>query len=242
MLPKLLTLSVIASLAATVLGSSLVKRAEFCGQYDSQTAGAYVVSNNLWGKASATSGSQCTEVNTVSGNTLAWETSWTWEGGQYNVKSYANAGLTMSAQQVSSLSSIPFSWSWSYTGSSLVADVAFDIWLSSSSSGSYENEVMVWLAALGGAGPLGSKVSTFSSAGVTWSLYVGSNGSNNVYSYVAESTVQSLSGDILPFLQNLVDQGYFSSSQYLRAVQAGTETFTGSNAVFTTSSYTVSVS
>lgn len=104
-----------------------------------------------------------------------------------------------------------------------------------------ETEIMIWLAALGGAGPLGSSVGTFASGGVTWTLYSGNNGANDVYSFVASSEVTNLSADILPFLKHLVDAGYISDSLYLIAVQAGTEPFTGSNAVLKTSSYSVSV-
>lgn len=51
-------------------------------------------------------------------------------------------------------------WSWSYTGSNLVADVSYDLFTSSSAGGSNEYEIMIWLAALGGAGPISSMNST----------------------------------------------------------------------------------
>jgi xyloglucan-specific endo-beta-1,4-glucanase len=44
----------------------------------------------------------------------------------------------------------------SYTGSDIVADVSYDIFTSSTSGGASEYEIMVWLAALGGAGPISS--------------------------------------------------------------------------------------
>lgn len=40
-----------------------------------------------------------------------------------------------------------------YTGTSIVANVAYDLFTSSTASGSAEYEIMIWLAALGGAGP-----------------------------------------------------------------------------------------
>lgn len=70
-----------ASLALAVPASSIQKRADFCDQWGSQVNGAYTTYNNLWGKADATSGSQCTGVDGLSGNTLKWHTSWSWAGG-----------------------------------------------------------------------------------------------------------------------------------------------------------------
>lgn len=41
-------------------------------------------------------------------------------------------------------------WTWSYTGSNMVANVAYDLFTSSSSTGTYEYEIMIWLAEYGG--------------------------------------------------------------------------------------------
>lgn len=103
---------------------------------------------------------------------------------------------------------------------------------------------MVWLAALGGAGPIsstGSAIATPTIAGSKWSLYSGPNGDTTVYSFVASSQITNFSADMLDFLNYLVENEGVSSSKYITSLQAGTEPFTGSNAVFTTSSYTMSV-
>jgi xyloglucan-specific endo-beta-1,4-glucanase len=118
------------------------------------------------------------------------------------------------------------------------------MYLSSSASGSDEYEIMVWLAALGGAGPIsstGSTIATPTINGVTWKLYYGLNGSMYVYSFVAESEVTSFSGDMLQFFKYLEENEGVSSSLYLIDVQAGTEPFTGT-AELTTSAYSVVVS
>jgi len=89
---------------------------------------------------------------------------------------------------------------------------------------------MVWLAALGGAGPIsstGSPIATVTINGVSWKVYVGPNGSMTVYSFVASSTVTSFSGDLLEFFKYLENNQGLSSSLYLIDVQAGTEPFTG---------------
>ncbi|KAI8955864.1 family 12 glycosyl hydrolase [Xylaria longipes] len=235
----------LAGLALATPTPTIDKRATtFCGQWDSLETGSYIVYNNLWGQDSGT-GSQCTTVNGLSGNSVAWSTSWSWSGGNYNVKSYANAVVQTSAKKISAISTIPTTWKYSYTGSNMVANVAYDLFTSSSASGSSEYEVMVWLAALGGAGPIsssGSPVATPSIAGVSWKLYDGYNGNMHVFSFVASSQVTSFSGDLKEFLSYLTSNQGMSTSQYVTSIGAGTEPFVGSNAVLTTTAYSVSVS
>ncbi|TRX97319.1 hypothetical protein FHL15_001597 [Xylaria flabelliformis] len=239
-----LTSAALAGLALANPTPTVDKRATtFCGQWDSVQTGSYIVYNNLWGQSSG-SGSQCTTVNGLSGNSVAWSTSWSWSGGQYNVKSYANAVVQTSAKQISAISTIPTTWKYSYTGSNMVANVAYDLFTSSTASGSSEYEVMVWLAALGGAGPIsssGSPVATPNIAGVSWKLYDGYNGNMHVFSFVASSQVTSFSGDLKAFLSYLTSNQGMSTSQYVTSIGAGTEPFVGSNAVLTTTAYSISV-
>lgn len=101
---------------------------------------------------------------------------------------------------------------------------------SSSATGSNEYEIMIWLAALGGAGPIsstGSPVATPTIDGVTWKLFSGPNGATTVYSFVAESETSNFSGDLLNFYKYLESSQGFPSSQYLLSIGAGTEPFTG---------------
>lgn len=230
--------------AASTPAKPLSKRAEFCGQWDTATDGNYIVYNDLWGEADATSGSQCTDIVSLDDNTLAWYTTWSWEGISYDVKSFANAEYTITAQELSSISSIPTTWKWSYTGTDIVADVAYDMFTSSSADGSDEYEIMVWLAALGGAGPIsesGSAIATPTIGDVSWSLYSGPNGDTTVYSFVASSEQTDFSGNLIDFFDYLEEYEGLSSSQYLLSIQAGTEAFTGSDAELDTSAYSVSV-
>lgn len=103
---------------------------------------------------------------------------------------------------------------------------------------------MIWLAALGGAGPIsatGSPIATPTINGVTWKLYYGPNGSTKVYSFVAANQVTSFSGDLKLFFTYLATSHGYSTSQYITSIGAGTEPFTGSDAVLTTSAYSVVV-
>ncbi|OHW90910.1 glycoside hydrolase family 12 protein [Colletotrichum incanum] len=238
-------LAVLPALALATPTPTIEKRATtFCDQWGSAVTGTYTVYNNLWGASSGT-GSQCTTLTGLSGSNLQWSTTWSWSGGQYNVKSYANAVVNISKKALSAISSIPSTWNWSYSGSGLVANVAYDLFTSSTASGSPQYEIMIWLGSLGGAGPIsatGSTIATPTVAGRTWNLYKGVNGQMTVFSFVAPSNVQNFSGDLKAFITYLVNSQGLPSSQILQSIGAGTEPFVGSNAKFTTTAYTASLS
>lgn len=101
---------------------------------------------------------------------------------------------------------------------------------------------MVWLGAIGGAGPISETGSTIANpevGGVTWDLYEGSHSQMTVYSFVAPSNIESYSGDLIEFMDYLQAEHGFDDSQLVISVGAGTEPFIGEDAVFTTSSYSV---
>lgn len=98
---------------ASPADSALEKRATtFCGSFGSETASPYIFYHNNWGASAATSGSQCTTFNSLSGTTASWSTSWTWAGGPYNVKSYSNVALEAVNKQLSAVKSIQSTWTW----------------------------------------------------------------------------------------------------------------------------------
>jgi xyloglucan-specific endo-beta-1,4-glucanase len=132
----------------------------------------------------------------------------------------------------------------SYSGNNMIANVAYDLFTSSTANGSPQYEVMVWLGAFGGAGPIsstGSPIATPTIAGVRWNLWYGSHSNMNVYSFTAPNNMQSYSGDLTAFTRYLSSNHGLPTSQILQSVGAGTEPFTGSNAVFRTSRYSVTV-
>lgn len=123
----------------------------------------------------------------------------------------------------------------SITGSSIVADVSYDMFTAASASGTNEYEIMVWLAAVGGAGPIsatGSSVGSVTVDGTVFKLYKGTNGATTVYSFVASSEATSFNGDLKLFFTYLIDYQGYSSSQYLTVLEAGTEPFTGMRSHF----------
>lgn len=117
-----------------------------------------------------------------------------------------------------------------YTGSSIVADVSYDLWLAPSAGANDQYEIMVWLAALGGAGPIsetGSPIATPTINGATWRLYRGPNGSTTVFSFVADTTIVNWNGDMKKFLDYLTANNGVSTTSVVTHLQAGTEPFTG---------------
>ncbi|KAF4314704.1 hypothetical protein G195_011702, partial [Phytophthora kernoviae 00238/432] len=84
-----------------------VSAADMCGKWRLSKAGKYIVYNNLWNQGAASSGSQCTGVDSASGSTVAWHTSYSWSGAPTEVKSYSNAALVFSKKQIKNIKSIP---------------------------------------------------------------------------------------------------------------------------------------
>jgi xyloglucan-specific endo-beta-1,4-glucanase len=222
----------------------------FCGQWDNQAVGNYILYNNLWGMSGAT-GSQCTTLVSQSGTTVAWKTVWSWSGGS-GVKSFANLALTTGLNtMLSSISSIPSSWQWDYgnTGS-IVGDVAYDIWTSNKIGASNQYEIMIWLAKYGNAAPVSSHYNSSGQPvpiasptidGASYKLYAGTVSTWTVYSFVSDRTITSFSGDLKSFFTFLINDGSISSSQYLTGLQAGTEPTSGTSATLTVTKYSTVV-
>jgi xyloglucan-specific endo-beta-1,4-glucanase len=111
-------LSVLSLALAAVSSASpdpsktLARRANFCDQWGSVTTGSYIVYNNLWGQSYDTSGTQCTGIDSLSGSTIAWHTSWSWAGTANQVKSFANVALKFTAQKLSAVNSIESTFKW----------------------------------------------------------------------------------------------------------------------------------
>lgn len=104
---------------------------------------------------------------------------------------------------------------------------------------------MIWLGSYGGAGPIsstGSKIASPKIAGTTWSLFSGPNGDTTVFSFVAPSNIASFDGDLKGFFDYLVSSQGVANTNVVTSLQAGTEPFSGTNAVFKTSAISISVS
>jgi xyloglucan-specific endo-beta-1,4-glucanase len=149
---SLLFLSSLVAAAPSVLPSERVaprQVASLCELYGYWSGNGYEVLNNLWGKDTASSGSQCTYVNGASANGIQWSSKWEWQGAPNNVKSYVYAGRQFERGiKVNSVKTMPTSISWDYDNiNSVRGNVAYDVFTAAdpnhaNSGGDYE--LMIW--------------------------------------------------------------------------------------------------
>ncbi|KAG1695097.1 hypothetical protein DVH05_020739 [Phytophthora capsici] len=233
-----------ATLAVAALVSS-TEAQQYCGRDDFKVVGDYTVYNNLWGEDNDKTGGQCTEVTGSSGSSVSWKTKFNWAGDNWQVKSYANAALKFTPKQVSAISSIPTSIDYTYTfDGHIIANVAYDLFTSSSANGEIEYELMVWLAALGGPWPLtdsGKPIKTVKIGGVEFDLFQGMNKKVKVFSYVAKKTAYKFSADLKKFFNELPANNTLPQEQFLVKLEAGTEPFQGKNGEMIVKSYSSKV-
>lgn len=105
--------SIVLAVTSVAAAPSVKRATEIsCDSFGSKEAGPYTIYHNNWGAAQATSGKQCTSFDSIDGTTVAWETSWNWQGGSTSVKSYSNAAVEKVGKQLSAVKSIPSTWKW----------------------------------------------------------------------------------------------------------------------------------
>ncbi|GMF28459.1 unnamed protein product [Phytophthora lilii] len=233
----------VASLAASVISAE-----KMCGDWDNVQVGEYTLYNNLWGKNNDPgTGHQCTSLNFVSdgSRTVGWSTEYKWGGITWNVKGYPNVGLHFKPVELANVESIPTTINYTYEYEpTTTANVAYDLFTSSTPDGDFEFEVMVWLAAIGTAWPLaseGKNIKNITVSGVEFMLNHGANGNMTVFSYVASELTENFSGDLVEFIDNLPQDVAPDAKQYLTKVQCGTESYHAESASMNVSSYTVAV-
>ncbi|MFJ9038480.1 cellulose binding domain-containing protein [Streptomyces sp. NPDC102406] len=199
-----------------------------CEAFGSTTIqGRYVVQNNRWG----TDATQCITATDTGFRIDQADGSVPTNGAPksypsvFNGCHYTNCspGTNLPAR-LSSISGAPTSISYNYVGNA-VYDAAYDIWLDPTprTDGVNRTEIMVWFNKVGSVQPVGSQVGTATVAGRTWQVWSGNNGSNDVLSFVAPSTITSWSFDVMDFVRQAVSRGLAQSSWYLTSVQAGFE-------------------
>ncbi|MGW5668266.1 GH12 family glycosyl hydrolase domain-containing protein [Micromonospora sp. NPDC003776] len=220
------------SIVAVILGGSASADTQICDQYGSTTIGGkYVVQNNRWG----TSAQQCINVTSTGFSITRQDGVGSTSGAPVSYPSifvgchYTNCSPgTNLPVQVKNISSAPSSISYNYVGGAIY-DASYDIWLDPTpkKDGVNQMEIMIWLNRQGSIQPIGSVVGNASIAGRTWEVWRGSNGSNNVISYVAPSAVPSMSFDVMAFINDTRSRGAITSDWYLTSIQAGFEPWQG---------------
>jgi hypothetical protein len=204
-----------------------------CGQWGSWSSGMYTVLADEWGASSG----QCLYVNSA-GN---WTSTSNFSGG--GIKAYPDTQIYVN-QQMSSLSAINTSFNFSAPGGANY-DWAYDCWTQNNA-----DEIMIWEQwngngpiassySCGGACPLYSNVSI---DGASWNVYQGSNGSNNVVSFLRNGQTSSGNQNALAFYSFCAAHGLLHN-QTVSYVDFGVEiTSTSGTQNFTLNSYSASVS
>ncbi|KAH7099032.1 concanavalin A-like lectin/glucanase domain-containing protein [Auriculariales sp. MPI-PUGE-AT-0066] len=234
---------VLFSLSIVSFAAAQKENQTLTGDFDCEAAGAYSLCQNLWGKSTGT-GHQNTTLIEAMGNQVSWSTEYQWDGGTNQVKSYANVEhITAKGVKLSDVSSVPSVWNWIHQApsSDLRADVAYDLWLGTTPTGSPAStessyEIMIWLSALGGASPIGSPIEyNITIGGVTWNLWSGPNSNWHVFSFIStQGDVGNFNADLNDFFAHLVKKNGVKTSLYIQSLQAGTEPFAGSAVLITT--------
>jgi hypothetical protein len=218
---------------AAVLAAAAPAQADvrICEQYGSTTIqGRYVVQNNRWGS----NAEQCINVTDTGFSIVSQQGSAATNGAPLSYPSvffgchYTNCSPgTNLPLQVSQISSVPTSINYTYTGGTYNA--SFDIWLDPTPKrdGVNQMEIMIWFNRQGPIQPIGSSVGSGNVGGRTWDVWRGSNGSNNVISYLAPSPINSWNFNVLDFINDARNRGTITNSWYLTSIQAGFEPWNG---------------
>jgi hypothetical protein len=202
-----------------------------CDQYGSTTIqGRYVVQNNRWGS----SATQCIYVTNTGFRITTQQGSAPTNGAPLSYPSvflgchYGNCspGSTL-PMQVSRIRSATSSINYRYVGGTYNA--SYDIWLDPTpkTNGVNQMEIMIWFNRQGSIQPIGSVVGNTTIGGRSWQVWRGSNGANNVISYVAPSPITSWSFSVLDFINDVRARGAITTSWYLTSIQAGFEPWNG---------------
>ncbi|GLY02539.1 MULTISPECIES: hypothetical protein [Actinoplanes] len=196
-------------------------------QWATWTNGGYTLYNNIWGSGA---GPQSIWANSYSN----WGV-WANHPNTGGVKSYPNASRSVNIK-LSSLRSASSSFNVTVPSSGAYA-TAYDIWANGTTY-----EIMLWMNKTGAVGPLGSLQTTATVGGHTWNVYSGSNGANQVFSFVRTGNTSAGTVDIKAVLDWIRTRGWYGDVT-LSTIQFGYEITSSSGGLnFVTNSYSASAS
>ena len=202
-------------------------------------AGKYLVNNNTWGKRHSPGGHESVYVSGAT-SPLSWGARYNWPVGDapYQVKAFPsiisgwhfglwsmNSGLPV---PLAARQSVTTSGSFTVTNPG-VQNVAYDCWFHRIERPGKDDkptdELMIWVARFGGAGPLGQLQGRVELGGATWEIYRGQIGWN-VFSFVRTTNATTWAIDVRDFTDYLVSvKGWMEKEKYLTSVQFGSEIF-----------------
>jgi Glycosyl hydrolase family 12 len=219
-----LALALVLGLGATSASAVVWSSTDRFGSWSS---GGYTLFNDVWGSGA---GPQTIWANSPTN----WGV-WANHPNTGGVKSYPNISKT-AGPALSALHSVSSSFNVTVPGTGAY-ETAYDIWCANNAF-----EIMLWMNRTGAVGPLGSRQTSATVGGHTWDVFRGSNGSNQVFSFVRQGNVTASSVDILAVLRWLQARGWFGNVT-LGQVQFGFEITSSSGGLnFVTNSYSASFS
>jgi len=218
MCASLLAISVAAPSASAATWSSSDK-------WGTWSNGGYTVRNNVWGSGA---GAQSIWANSY-GNWGVWADHPNTGG----VKSYPHAGLSI-GRSISQLGNLNSNFNVSVPNAGAYT-TAYDIW-----AGNNAYEIMLWMNKVGPIGAIGSYNTTVSVGGHSWDVYRGSNGQNEVFSFLRQGNANSGNVNIKQVMDWLRNRGWMGDVQ-VGEVQFGYEITSSAGGLnFTTNSFNVS--
>ncbi|MFE8987625.1 hypothetical protein ACFYMI_07285 [Streptomyces collinus] len=199
-----------------------------CDQWGQTNLNGYTLYNNIWGSGA---GSQCIWANSGTN----WGV-WANHPNTGGIKSYPNQTKAIN-KSITSLTSLSSSYNVSVPSSGAY-NTSYDIW-----DTDHDYEIMLWVNKTGAVGPLGSSQGTVSLGGHSWNVFKGTNGANEVFSFIRTSNSSSGTVNILPILKWIKDTKKWMGNETIGDVQFGYEVTSSSGGLnFTTNNLTVSSS
>ncbi|QOV35212.1 hypothetical protein IM697_34855 [Streptomyces ferrugineus] len=200
-----------------------------CDQWGNTSLNGYTLYNNIWGSGA---GSQCVWANSGTN----WGV-WANHPNTGGIKSYPNSKKVIN-KTIASLSSLTSDYNVTVPSSGAY-NTSYDIW-----DTDYDYEIMLWMNYNGAVGPIGTSQGSVTLGGHTWNVYKGSNGHNEVFSFLRTSDSNSGSVNMKPILSWIAGtKGWMSSNETIGDVQFGYEITSSSGGLdFRTNNLTVSSS
>ncbi|MEU7903559.1 GH12 family glycosyl hydrolase domain-containing protein [Actinoplanes sp. NPDC049118] len=228
LLPLVLSLALAGGAAAAWSTTANAATGPICSRFGSTVQGDYYVQNNVWGSTAT----QCINV-TGNGFQITRQDGVNASGPVSYPSIFLGCHYTLCSpglrtpRRISGIGSARSSISYTFANAKYAA--AYDIWLDPTprTNGVNQQEIMIWFNRSATPQPIGSVTGTASVGGRSWQVWTGSNGSNNVISYVSASAISSWSFDVKAFLNDSIARGHGSSSWYLTSIQAGFEPWAG---------------
>ncbi|MFI5822486.1 hypothetical protein ACIA8I_25810 [Streptomyces rishiriensis] len=225
------TLAPALALGATVgLASAPASAAVWnsCDQWGNTSLNGYTLYNNIWGSGA---GSQCIWANSGTN----WGV-WANHPNTGGIKSYPDSKKVIN-KSITSLGSLSSTYNVTVPSSGAY-NTSYDIW-----DTAHRYEIMLWVNKTGAVGPLGSSQGNVTLGGHSWTVYKGSNGANEVFSFIRTSNSTSGTVNILPILKWIKDSKGWFGNETIGDLQFGYEITSSSGGLnFTTNNLTVSSS